>query len=57
MELVTNFDGRSVSLPRYRSENKGDGVPEPIERKMRNWLKECLPELAEREWFETRLCW
>lgn len=57
MDFVTNFEGRSVSLPRYRSDNKEDGVPEPIETKMRNWLRECLPELADREWFETRICW
>ncbi|KAF2634652.1 FAD dependent oxidoreductase [Massarina eburnea CBS 473.64] len=57
MDFVTNYEGRSVSLPRYREDNKGDGVPEPIEKKMRKWLKECFPELADREWFETRLCW
>ena len=57
MDFVTNFEDRKVSLPRYRSDNKGDGVPMPIETKMRTWLKECLPELADRDWFETRLCW
>jgi sarcosine oxidase/L-pipecolate oxidase len=57
MDFVTNFQGRDVSLPRYRSDNKGDGVPKPIEDKMRQWLSECFPELANREWFETRICW
>jgi sarcosine oxidase/L-pipecolate oxidase len=57
MDFVTNFAGREVSLPRYRSEHKGDGVPKPIEDKMRRWLGEYLPELADREWFETRICW
>ncbi|KAF1974831.1 FAD dependent oxidoreductase [Bimuria novae-zelandiae CBS 107.79] len=50
-------DGRTVSLPRYRSDNKDDGVPKPIDDKMRRWLSECFHELAGREWFETRLCW
>lgn len=57
MDFVTNFAGRDVSLPRYGSDHRGDGVPKPIEDKMRKWLSECLPELADREWFETRLCW
>ncbi|KAF2650525.1 hypothetical protein K491DRAFT_731289 [Lophiostoma macrostomum CBS 122681] len=26
MEFVTNFEGTSMSLPRYTSENRGDGV-------------------------------
>ena len=57
MDFVTNFAGRNVSLPRYRSDNQGDGVPKPIEDKMRRWLSECVPALADREWFETRICW
>ncbi|KAK7192677.1 hypothetical protein DPSP01_006892 [Paraphaeosphaeria sporulosa] len=57
MDFVTNFAGRNVSLPRYRSDNKGDGVPKPIEDKMRRWLSECFPELAHREWVESRICW
>lgn len=57
MDFVTNYDGKTVSVPRYRSDNKRDGVPKPIEDKMRRWLAECFPELADREWFETRLCW
>lgn len=57
MDFVTNFEGGEVSLPRYRSDNKSDGIPKPIEEKMRNWLSECVPELANRGWFETRICW
>ncbi|KAF2703698.1 fructosyl amino acid oxidase [Pleomassaria siparia CBS 279.74] len=57
MAFVTNFEGKDLSLPRYRSDNKEDGVPKPIETQMRNWLRECMPELADRDWFETRLCW
>jgi sarcosine oxidase / L-pipecolate oxidase len=55
--FVTNFAGRNVSLPRYRSDNPTDGIPKPIETILRNWMREFVPELADREWCETRICW
>jgi hypothetical protein len=59
VNFVTNYHSshQQVSLPRYRIDNLGDGVPEPIETHIRKWLKEIVPELADREWFETRICW
>jgi sarcosine oxidase/L-pipecolate oxidase len=59
VNFVTNYHSshKEVSLPRYRSDNPSDGVPEPIETHIRKWLKQIIPELADREWFETRICW
>ncbi|CAI7624668.1 unnamed protein product [Penicillium glandicola] len=59
IHFVTNyaksFDG--LSLPRYRSDNPQDGIPAEIETRLRKWMEECVPELAHREWVETRICW
>lgn len=57
MHFVTNFANSDISLPRYRTDNVEDGLPEPVERQLRKYMTEFLPELADREWFETRLCW
>ena len=57
MEFVTNYAGTDLSLPRHRSDWPSDGVPKVIETRMRDWLRDCIPNLADREWFETRLCW
>ena len=59
VHFVTNYHKShpDVSLPRYRSDNTKDGIPKPIETQLRTWLKEILPDLADREWFETRICW
>ena len=47
----------NVSIPRYRSENPKDTIPKKIESQLRNWLTEFLPDLAAREWIETKICW
>ncbi|OKL58134.1 hypothetical protein UA08_06584 [Talaromyces atroroseus] len=59
IHFVTNFakPNSGVSLPRYRSDNPRDGVPAKIEARLRKWMRECVPELADREWVETRICW
>lgn len=58
--FLTNYASSDVSLPRYRSYNQSDealGVPAPIDKHLRRFIGEFLPELAEREWSETRICW
>ncbi|KAE8554164.1 hypothetical protein EYB25_002702 [Talaromyces marneffei] len=59
IHFVTNYakSYRGMSLPRYRSDNPGDGVPAEIEARLRRWMSEFVPELAQREWIETRICW
>lgn len=47
----------SPSLPRYRCDNPGDDIPKPVEEQMREWVRQITPQLADRLWFETRICW
>lgn len=59
-QFVTNRDPKhkgSPSLPRYRCDRPGDTVPKPVEDRMRAWVGQLTPELADRLWFETRICW
>ncbi|KAF2159444.1 hypothetical protein M409DRAFT_30062 [Zasmidium cellare ATCC 36951] len=59
VNFVTNYAPThpTLSLPRYRSDNPQDDIPKPIEDHLRNWLRELAPVLADRKWFETRICW
>ena len=59
VHFVTNYapSHSQMSLPRYRSDNPTDGIPAKVEAQLRNWMKEFVPELADREWAETRICW
>ncbi|KAJ5948266.1 hypothetical protein N7466_001281, partial [Penicillium verhagenii] len=59
IHFVTNYakSYNGLSLPRYRSDNPSDGIPDEIEARLRNWMTEFVPELAQREWVETRICW
>ncbi|RDW77632.1 putative fructosyl amino acid oxidase [Coleophoma cylindrospora] len=61
VEFFTNKGKHSsipgLSLPRYRSDHPQDTIPAAYERKIRNFVKELVPELANRPWVETRICW
>ncbi|KAL5343175.1 FAD dependent oxidoreductase [Aspergillus crustosus] len=59
IHFVTNYAKslKGISLPRYRSDNPKDGIPAKIEARLRKWMETCVPELAHREWVETRICW
>ncbi|KAL4797585.1 FAD dependent oxidoreductase [Aspergillus venezuelensis] len=59
VHFVTNYAKslKGVSLPRYRSDNPMDGIPASVEARLRKWMETCVPELAHRKWFETRICW
>ncbi|KAJ5814003.1 uncharacterized protein N7503_000753 [Penicillium pulvis] len=59
IHFVTNYakSFNGSSLPRYRSDNPQDGIPAEIEARLRKWMAGCVPELASREWIETRICW
>ncbi|PVH89836.1 putative sarcosine oxidase [Cadophora sp. DSE1049] len=46
-----------ISLPRYRSVHPKDGIPERFDRKIRMFLRDTLPELSDRRWDSTRICW
>lgn len=59
VHFVTNYapSHPSISLLRYRSGLMTDGIPKAVEDKMRKWMKEVIPELADRKWDDTRICW
>ncbi|KAL4810958.1 FAD dependent oxidoreductase [Aspergillus unguis] len=59
VHFVTNYAKHlnGLSLPRYRADNPNDTVPAVVEARLRKWLQTCVPELAQREWVETRICW
>ncbi|KAJ5249084.1 hypothetical protein N7468_000535 [Penicillium chermesinum] len=59
IHFVTNYAPllNGISLPRYRSDNPRDGIPQEIEARLRKWMESFVPDLAHREWFETRICW
>lgn len=47
----------NISVPRYTSDNPKDGVPRPTIAAIREWMREFVPELADREFCETKFCW
>lgn len=58
--FLTNYASSDVSLPRYRSDNTSDGtlgIPAPVDTHLRRFLSDFVPELADREWSQTRICW
>ena len=60
VNFVTNLENqkaRGLSLPRFREDNPRDDVPRKIEGEIRDWMREFVPDLADRPWAETRICW
>ncbi|KAF2720170.1 sarcosine oxidase [Polychaeton citri CBS 116435] len=58
--FITNYYNSSVpgaSLGHSHEDFPGDGVPRQIEEEMRDFVRDMLPELADREWASTRMCW
>jgi sarcosine oxidase/L-pipecolate oxidase len=57
---VTNYGNSrkpGVSLPRFREDYPSDEVPEAIQKRLRDWVREMIPEMAKKPWSEMRLCW
>ncbi|KAL9080022.1 MAG: hypothetical protein Q9157_001167 [Trypethelium eluteriae] len=50
-------DGITVSLPRTTIEDPGFWAPREAEQACRETLRRMVPELAERPFSKTRLCW
>ncbi|TPX13080.1 uncharacterized protein E0L32_006506 [Thyridium curvatum] len=60
VNFVTNHESQKapgLSLPRFRQDNPRDDIPRKIEGEIRSWLREFVPDLADRPWAETRICW
>lgn len=57
--FVTNYSagGGIVSLPRYRLDHPSDRLPSPIVKRLREFIRDVVPELADRAWVETNFCW
>ncbi|KAL2444388.1 L-pipecolate oxidase [Exophiala dermatitidis] len=57
-QFITNTVPKSgVSIPHTFVENPDDGLPLEIEATMRRNIRRVLPELADRPFSFTRLCW
>ena len=57
---VTNYAASSIPgasvTPTY-GDHPNDGVPFEIDTEIREFVRDILPELADREWLTTRMCW
>lgn len=57
---ITNYAHSSVkgaSVTHSFNGNPHDGIPVEMEKHVRDFLRQVLPELADREFFTTRMCW
>lgn len=58
--FITNYYNSKVpgaSLGHSHEDFPEDGVPRQIEEEMREFVRDQIPELADREWLSTRMCW
>ncbi|KAM5380881.1 hypothetical protein ACJZ2D_003405 [Fusarium nematophilum] len=57
---ITNYAYSSVkgaSVTHGFNAHPHDGMPVEMEEQVRDFLRQVLPELADREFFTTRMCW
>jgi sarcosine oxidase/L-pipecolate oxidase len=57
---VTNYSNSpvpGVSVGRSYMDFPGDRIPIQIESELRTFLRDTIPELADRPWERTRMCW
>lgn len=47
----------TVSLPRTKADDPNLNVPAEGKKTCRDFLARCIPDLAERAWTQTRICW
>ncbi|TPX15852.1 uncharacterized protein E0L32_000186 [Thyridium curvatum] len=58
--FITNYYNSKVkgaSLGHSHEDFPEDGVPRQIEQEMREFVRDQIPELADRDWVSTRMCW
>ncbi|OJJ62980.1 hypothetical protein ASPSYDRAFT_55693 [Aspergillus sydowii CBS 593.65] len=58
--FITNYYNSHItgaSLGHSHADYPEDGVPRQIEEEMRSFVRDMIPELADREWVSTRMCW
>lgn len=57
---ITNYAYSSVSgasITHSHGDHPHDGIPAELEADVRKFLRDILPELADRDWVTTRMCW
>lgn len=57
---ITNYAKSTVpgaSLAHSYGDHPHDGIPAELEDDVRKFLRDILPELADRQWVTTRMCW
>ena len=47
----------SDGIPRVQSEYPEDGIPKQAEEHLRRGMRASIPALADKEFFDTRVCW
>ncbi|KAJ5017499.1 L-pipecolate oxidase [Colletotrichum sp. SAR 10_99] len=60
VRLLTNYRNRYVagaSVTHSLGDYPDDGCPKEIEDEMRTFVREMIPELADRPFVSTKLCW
>jgi sarcosine oxidase/L-pipecolate oxidase len=58
--FITNYYNSFIpgaSIGHSHEDYPEDGVPRKIEEEMRSFVRDMIPELADREWTSTRMCW
>ncbi|KAH6964455.1 FAD dependent oxidoreductase [Fusarium avenaceum] len=48
---------RTVSTPKYENNAAANYLPEDAQQALREGLQQLVPEIGDREWLRTRLCW
>ncbi|KAM0199053.1 hypothetical protein ACHAPI_003498 [Fusarium lateritium] len=48
---------RAVSTPKYENNAAANYLPEDAQEALREGLQQLVPEIGDREWLRTRLCW
>lgn len=53
----THYIAPGKSYPRSKSQHASDGIPDESKALIRQLLRECLPDLADRNFEYERMCW
>ncbi|KAI1870800.1 uncharacterized protein JN550_004946 [Neoarthrinium moseri] len=58
--FVTNYKNKrspGASIGQSHADYPHDGIPMEIDQELRVFLREMIPELADKPWLTTRMCW